>query len=294
MSFFEKIKTGLKKTLESVAFTFSSEKLDDGFFDELEEKLILSDAGFNTAEAIVEALRIRVRELLLTDASQAKEQLVQIIAGMLRADSDPDFSGTPAVILLIGVNGSGKTTTAGKLAHIFKAGGSTVLLGAADTFRAAAVDQLAIWAARSGVEMISGANDPSAVIFDAVSSAKARGADVVICDTAGRLHNKKNLMDELSKMSRTIRKAAPLASVETLLVIDAVTGQNAINQASQFAVDAGVTGIVLTKLDGTAKGGSVIAIKDKLGIPIRYVGVGEKIDDLMEFDAEGFAAALFE
>jgi len=294
MSFFEKIKTGLKKTLESVAFTFSSEKLDDGFFDELEEKLILSDAGFNTAEAIVEALRIRVRELLLTDASQAKEQLVQIIAGMLRADSEPDFSGTPAVILLIGVNGSGKTTTAGKLAHIFKAGGSTVLLGAADTFRAAAVDQLAIWAARSGVEMISGANDPSAVIFDAVSSAKARGADVVICDTAGRLHNKKNLMDELSKMSRTIKKAAPLASVETLLVIDAVTGQNAINQASQFAVDAGVTGIVLTKLDGTAKGGSVIAIKDKLGIPIRYVGVGEKIDDLMEFDAEGFAAALFE
>ncbi len=293
MSFFDKIKSGLKKTLDSVAFTFSSEKLDDEFFDELEEKLILADAGFDVSVSIVEALRKRVKELLITDADQAKEQLALIVADMLRADRALDFSGKPAVILLIGVNGAGKTTTAGKLANLYRNEGHTVLLGAADTFRAAAVEQLEVWAARSGVEMISGANDPSAVIYDAVSSAGARGADLVICDTAGRLHTKKNLMEELSKMTRTIHKAAPEASIETLLVIDAVTGQNAINQAAQFATDAGVSGIVLTKLDGTAKGGSVIAIKEKLGIPVRYVGVGEKIEDLMEFNAEEFAKALF-
>lgn len=294
MSFFERIKSGLKKTLDSVAFTFSSDKLDDEFFEELEEKLILADAGVDTSSAIVEALRARVKELLLTDPQQAKEQLIQIVADRLRPESEPDYTGVPAVILLIGVNGSGKTTTAGKLANIFKSNGRTVLLGAADTFRAAALEQLEIWALRGGADLISGANDPSAVIFDAVSAAKARGADVVICDTAGRLHTRKNLMEELSKMSRTIKKAAPEASVETLLVIDAVTGQNAINQAAQFAADAGVSGIVLTKLDGTAKGGSVIAIKDKLGIPVRYVGVGEKIDDLMEFDAAEFSRALFD
>ena len=293
MTFFDKIKSGLRKTLDNVAFTFSSEKLDDEFFEELEEKLIASDSGYETASAIVETLRKRVKELLITDAGQAKEQLILIVSDMLKSQSEANYSGKPAVILLIGVNGAGKTTTAGKLANIFRQSGRTVLIGAADTFRAAAVDQLEVWARRSGAEIISGANDPSAVVFDTVSAAKSRGTDIVICDTAGRLHTKKNLMEELSKMSRTIYKAAPEASVETLLVLDAVTGQNALNQAAQFAAGAGVSGIVLTKLDGTAKGGSVIAVKEKIGIPVRYVGVGEKIDDLMEFSPEEFTRALF-
>ncbi len=293
MGLFEKIKAGLKKTIEGMAFAFSSDKPDDDFYDEIEEKLILSDAGMDTTEYILDELKERIKKNHITESDEAIGQLKEICTELLRADSEPDYSGKPAVILLIGVNGAGKTTTAGKLANLFTRDGKKVTLAAADTFRAAAEQQLEVWGERSGVEVIKGANDPSAVIYDAVSSANARGSDIVICDTAGRLHNKKNLMDELAKMSRTVKKAAPSASVETYLVIDAVTGQNALNQAASFAVGAGVSGIILTKLDGTAKGGSVIAIKKKLGIPVRFIGVGEQIDDLIEFRAEDFANALF-
>lgn len=293
MTFFEKIKSTLKKTLDTVTFTFSSEKLDEEFYDLLEEQLILADTGYDTAVMIVEGLKKRVRELLITDANQAKEELISIVTDMLKADTELDFSGKPAVILMIGVNGAGKTTSAGKLAYLFRNNGKSIILAAADTFRAAAIEQLEIWAQRSEVAIISGANDPSAVIFDAISSALTRKTDMVICDTAGRLHTKKNLMEELSKMTRTVKKASGEASLEVLLVIDAITGQNALNQAAQFAIDAGVSGIVLTKLDGTAKGGSVIAIKQKLAIPVRYIGVGEALEDLLEFDPHEFARALF-
>ena len=293
MGFFEKLTAGLKKTRDTIAYSLSSEKLGDEFYDELEESLILADAGVDAATAIVEELREAVKEQLVTDAARAREILKAICARRLTADRELDLSGTPAVILLIGVNGAGKTTTAGKLAAMYTRQGKKVMLAAADTFRAAAVDQLSVWAERSGVEMISGANDPAAVIFDTVSSARARGADIVIADTAGRLQTKKNLMDELAKMSRIIGKAAPEASVETLLVLDAITGQNAVNQAASFADSAGVSGIVLTKLDGTAKGGAVIAVKDKLGIPVRFVGVGEGIDDLDVFVPADYCEALF-
>lgn len=293
MTFFEKIKSTLKKTIDTVAFTFSSEKLDDEFFEQLEERLILADVGYETSLSIVGELKSRVRQQLITDPEEAKEQLISIVTGMLKAETELNLDGTPAVILVIGVNGAGKTTTAGKLAQFFRNQGKSVILAAADTFRAAAVEQLEVWAERSGVKLISGANDPAAVVYDSVNSAASTGIDMVICDTAGRLHTKKNLMEELAKITRTVNKAAPEASLEVFLVIDAVTGQNALNQAAQFAVDAGVSGIVLTKLDGTAKGGSVIVIKEKLKIPVRFVGVGEKIEDLLEFEPEGFARALF-
>ena len=293
MTFYERIKNTLKKTFDRVAFTFSSEKLDDSFFDNLEEQLILADTGYETAVFIVTELRNRVKQLLITDSQVAREELIKIVTDMLKADTELDFSGKPAVILMIGVNGSGKTTTSGKLANLMRKNNKTVIMAAADTFRAAAVEQLEIWAKRSNVEIISGANDPSAVVYDAVSSAVAKKIDIVICDTAGRLHTKKNLMEELSKMTRVVKKASDNASLEVFLVLDAVTGQNALNQAEQFAKDAGVSGIVLTKLDGTAKGGSIIAIKQKLGIPVRFIGVGETLDDLLEFDPEGFARALF-
>ncbi|MCL1830323.1 MAG: signal recognition particle-docking protein FtsY [Oscillospiraceae bacterium] len=293
MTFFERIKNTLKKTLDTARFTFSSQKLDDDFFDQLEEQLILADTGYETATSIVAALRAKVKQLLITDVELARNELISIVTEMLTADSEQNVESTLKVILMIGVNGSGKTTTSGKLAYLFKNQGKSVILAAADTFRAAAVEQLEIWADRSDVTIIRGANDPSSVIYDAVSSAVARKVDVVICDTAGRLHTKKNLMEELSKMTRTVKKACSVASLEVLLVIDSVTGQNALSQAAQFAVDAGVSGIVLTKLDGTAKGGSVIAIKQKLGIPVRYIGVGEALDDLLEFDPVAFATALF-
>lgn len=293
MGFFQKLAEGLKKTRDNIAYGLSSEKLDDDFYGELEERLILADAGADTAAGIVSELRGVVNERHILDAKEGVAALKGICAERLAADTPLDFSGRPAVILLIGVNGAGKTTTAGKLANLYKRQGKSVLLAAADTFRAAAADQLRVWAERAGVPFIEGKNDPSAVIYDAVSAAKARGVDMVIADTAGRLHNKKNLMDELGKMSRTIQKASDTASVETLLVLDAVTGQNAISQAANFADSAGVSGIVLTKLDGTAKGGCVIAVKDKLGIPVRYVGVGEGIDDLDEFVPADFCEALF-
>ncbi len=293
MGFFEKLAAGLKKTRDNIAYSLSDEKLTDDFYDEMEENLILADAGVETATSLIDALRDTVKERHILSAPDAVAALQELTAARLAADRELDFSGKPAVVLLIGVNGAGKTTTAGKLANLYRSQGRSVMLAAADTFRAAATDQLRVWAERAGVPMIEGAHDPSAVVFDAVSAARARGIDIVIADTAGRLHTKKNLMEELNKISRTIQKAADTASVETLLVLDAVTGQNALNQAAQFADSAGVSGIVLTKLDGTAKGGVVIAIKDQLGIPVRYVGVGEKIDDLGVFVPEDYARALF-
>ncbi len=293
MGFFEKLAEGLRKTRDTIAYGLSSDKLGDDFYDELEESLILADAGVESAEGIVGELRERVGRELVTDPARARELLKEICEEHLTADRGLDLSGRPAVIMLIGVNGAGKTTTAGKLAAMYVREGKRVVLAAADTFRAAASEQLEVWAERSGVEMVKGASDPSAVIFDAVSAARSRGADIVIADTAGRLQTKKNLMDELAKMSRIIKKASPEASVETLLVLDAVTGQNAVNQAQSFADSAGVSGIVLTKLDGTAKGGSVIAVKDRLGIPVRFVGVGEGIDDLDVFVPQDYCRALF-
>lgn len=293
MGFFDKMVSGLKKTRNSMFGGLFGYDLGDDFYDELEERLILADTGAATAAELIEELRDRVREEKIDNTADALAALKALCRERVEADSEMNLGGTPAVVMLIGVNGAGKTTTAGKLANHFKSQGKSVLLAAADTFRAAATEQLEVWSKRSGVEIIQGANDPSAVIFDAVASAKRKGIDIVIADTAGRLHTKKNLMEELAKMYRTIRKASPEASVETLLVLDAVTGQNAINQAREFSDSTGVTGIVLTKLDGTAKGGAVISIKEKMGIPVRFIGVGEGIDDLDRFRADEFCEALF-
>ena len=270
-------------------------EITDELYDDLEEQLILADTGADVAMRLVEELRQEVRRKHLKTGADALEALKGIIREMLRADGEMQLSGRPAVVLVIGVNGVGKTTSIAKLAHLYKQQGKRVMLAAGDTFRAAAAEQLCVWAERADVPVVKhneGA-DPAAVLFDAVQSAAARGYDMVICDTAGRLHNKKNLMDELSKISRVVHKACGTASVETLLVLDAITGQNAISQASQFIDAAGATGIVLTKLDGTAKGGAVISIKAKLGLPVRFVGVGEGMDDLMEFDPDAFVEALF-
>ena len=296
MGFFSKISEGLKKTRDSFAkkveaITNSFTTIDDDLMDELEETLILSDVGVTTSQHIVEALRRRIKERGVTDAREVKG----LIAEMLEGGQELNLSTKPAVILVIGVNGVGKTTTIGKLAHQLKEEGKTVLLAAADTFRAAAIDQLEIWADRAGVDLIKHqeGSDPAAVVFDAVNAGRARGVDVIICDTAGRLHNKKNLMDELAKISRVIARELPDSALETLLVLDGTTGQNALNQAKLFGEAAGLTGIVLTKLDGTARGGVVIGIKEELKIPVKYIGVGEGIDDLRPFDPVDFADALF-
>lgn len=293
MGFFDKLIKSLSKTRNGLG-CFSG-RVNADFYLELEERLIMADTGTETAGKIVEQTRDCLKSRQIGDAAFARPEVIRIVADLMRADRPLDISGQPSVILLIGVNGAGKTTTAGKLANYYKANGKKVVLAAADTFRAAAIEQLLVWGERSGVPVIRGneGGDSAAVIFDAVSSATARGADLVICDTAGRLHNKKNLMEELARLSRVIGKAAPEAKVETLLVIEAVTGQNALSQAAEFSKAAGVTGIVLTKLDGTAKGGSVVAVKEKLGIPVRFIGVGEAIDDLSVFDPDDFAAALF-
>lgn len=299
MGFFEKLGEGLRKTRDSVfgsiAGLVTASEITDETYDELEEQLILADVGAETAVRLVEQLRETVRKNHLKTGEQALDALKALVREMLRADAPMRLDGHPAVILVIGVNGVGKTTSIAKLAHLYTGKGKRVLLAAGDTFRAAAAEQLCVWAERAGVPVVkhSEGADPAAVIFDAVQSAAARGYDIVICDTAGRLHNKKNLMDELSKISRVVTKACGAASVETLLVLDAITGQNAISQASQFIDAANATGIILTKLDGTAKGGSVIGVKAKLGLPVRFVGVGEGMDDLMEFDADAFADALF-
>ena len=299
MGFFEKLGEGLRKTRDSIfgsiAGLVNAGEITDELYDDLEEQLILADTGADVAMRLVEELRQEVRRKHLKTGADALEALKGIIREMLRADGEMQLSGRPAVVLVIGVNGVGKTTSIAKLAHLYKQQGKRVMLAAGDTFRAAAAEQLCVWADRAAVPVVKhneGA-DPAAVLFDAVQSAAARGYDMVICDTAGRLHNKKNLMDELSKISRVVHKACGTASVETLLVLDAITGQNAISQASQFIDAAGATGIVLTKLDGTAKGGAVISIKAKLGLPVRFVGVGEGMDDLMEFDPDAFVEALF-
>ncbi len=301
MGFFNKIAEGLKKTRDSMmgkvdALLNSFTKIDEDFFDELEESLIMADVGAVTSARICENLRKKVKEEGLSDPTAVKGALKEIIAQMLAGDEALNLSTKPSIILVIGVNGVGKTTTIGKLAHNLHEDGKKVLLAAADTFRAAAIDQLQIWADRAGVDLVKHGegSDPAAVVFDAINAGKARGCDVVICDTAGRLHNKKNLMDELSKIARVIDREAPGSAKEVLLVLDATTGQNALNQAKLFQEAAGLTGIILTKLDGTARGGVVIGIKEELNIPIKYIGVGEQIDDLRPFDSKDFVEALFE
>ena len=297
MGFFEKIKKGLSKTGSAISGLFSGEyEVDDEFFDELEERLILADLGVEVSTRAVEQLRTLSYERMHTTPSKVKNDLRDILADTLNVgNSELRINTRPSMVLVIGVNGVGKTTTIGKLANQLKDEGKKVLLCAADTFRAAAADQLEIWAKRSGVDIIrqhEGA-DPASVVYDGISAAKARGTDVILCDTAGRLHNKANLMNELGKISRIIDRELPDSDKEVLLVLDATTGQNGLLQAKQFKEIAGVTGIVLTKLDGTAKGGIVIAVADALQIPVKYIGVGEGIDDLMPFEARTFVEALF-
>lgn len=300
MGFFSKIKEGLKKTRDAVVGQIdtmlkSFTKIDEELFEELEELLVMGDVGIATATKITDELRKKVKKQGIKDPNEIHRLLEETVAELLSGGEGLKLTTKPSVILVIGVNGVGKTTTIGKLANNLRMQGKKVLLAAADTFRAAAIDQLEIWADRCKCEIVkqNEGSDPAAVVFDAISSAKAKGADVIICDTAGRLHNKKHLMDELSKISRIIDRELPGADKEYLLVLDATTGQNAVNQAREFKNAAGITGIVLTKLDGTAKGGVVLSIKEELDVPVKYIGVGEQIDDLQPFDSEDFAKALF-
>jgi len=291
----DKMKTGLEKTRTgfwgSIMNTLTGSVIDDEMYDDLEEQLILADVGGEVAVHLVDKLRDRVRDKGLKTGEQAADALRDIIAEEMTPEAEMALDGKPAVILVIGVNGVGKTTSIAKLADYYTRQG---MLAAGDTFRAAASEQLEIWASRAGVPIVSAGEgaDPAAVIFDTVKSATARGYDMVIADTAGRLHNKSNLMAELSKISRSVKKASPEASLETLLVLDAITGQNAISQAKEFCKAADATGIILTKLDGTAKGGCVVAVKQRLGLPVRFIGVGEGIDDLLPFTPEGFVEEL--
>ena len=302
MGFFYKLKNGLTKTRESIAKQVNNVfsvfvKVDDELFENLEEALIMADIGVETSTYIIEKLRDNVKHKHITDGNLVKEELKSIISEILGAlDTTVNTSTTPSVILVIGVNGVGKTTSIGKIASHYKSMGKKVLLAAADTFRAAAIDQLDIWAQRSGCDIIKHQenSDPAAVVFDACTAAKARGADILICDTAGRLHNKKNLIAELAKINRVIERELPDSARETLLVLDATTGQNAVSQAKLFSEAADITGIILTKLDGTAKGGIVISIAKEQNVPVKFVGVGEGIDDLQEFNSDDFAKAIFE
>ncbi len=301
MGFFSKIKEGLRKTKESVINRMhrvvnSFTKIDEELFEQLEEAMIMGDMGVETSEEICTRLRKLIKERGVTDPAMIMELIQEIVADMMGDDIGIDISGKPAIIMVIGVNGAGKTTTIGKLCHQYKQQGKKVLVAAADTFRAAAIDQLQVWTERAGVELVkhSEGSDPGAVVYDAIDASKARNCDILIIDTAGRLHNKKNLMDELAKINRIMESKAPDSSKEVLLVLDATTGQNAVNQARLFSETANITGIVLTKLDGTAKGGIVIPIKNELNIPVKLVGVGEKIDDLQPFDSRSFVTALFE
>ena len=296
MGFFDKIKQGLSKTAASISSVFTGfSEIDDAFYDELEESLILADLGVDTTTKAMDALRERVRQNHLKTTEEARTALRDVLCEMVSVgDTTLNLSTKPSVVLVIGVNGVGKTTTIGKIAHQLKGQGKKVLLCAADTFRAAAADQLEIWAGRAGVDIIrqdEGA-DPASVVYDAIAAAKARGTDVILCDTAGRLHNKQNLMNELGKISRILDRELPDAAKEVLLVLDGTTGQNGLLQAKQFQEIAGVTGMALTKLDGTAKGGIVVAVADALQIPVKYVGVGEQMDDLMPFNPREFAEAL--
>lgn len=302
MGFFDKLKNSLTKTREAISEQVNNVfkvfvKVDEEFFEELEDALILSDMGVETTEYIIGELRDRTKRKHLSDGNDVKEELKNIIGDILcENDCDMKLETAPSVILVIGVNGVGKTTSIGKLADFYKRQGKKVLLAAADTFRAAAIDQLDIWAERCECDIIKHAegSDPAAVVFDACNAARARGADILICDTAGRLHNKKNLMAELNKISRVIERELPDASREILLVLDAATGQNALSQAKLFSEAAEISGIILTKLDGTAKGGVVVPISREQRIPVKFVGVGEKIEDLQEFNPYDFAKALFD
>lgn len=302
MGFFEKLKNGLKKTkdalMKPVNSLFSSyDKVDDDFYEELFDILVMSDVGVETSEEIIDRLKERLKEKKIKETGAAREELVAIMTELVDSgDNSFDVDGGPAVILVIGVNGVGKTTSIGKISAMLTANKKKVVLAAADTFRAAAIEQLGIWADRVGIPMVKQGEgaDPAAVVFDAIASFRKQNADFLIVDTAGRLHNKKNLLDELAKINRVIDRELPSAKRETFLVLDAVTGQNGLSQAKEFTAAADITGIVLTKLDGTAKGGIVLAIKKELGIPVKLIGVGEGIDDLQPFNGEEFVKAMFE
>ncbi len=301
MSLFDKLKNGLSRTKNVISERTTEvfkyfKKIDEDLYEELEEVLIMSDVGVETSTEIIERLREKVKEEHLTESDELNNAIAEIVSEMMEEEAPADTANKMLVISVIGVNGVGKTTSIGKLAHYYKSQGKKVLLAAADTFRAAAIDQLTVWAERCDVQIVKQqeGSDPAAVVFDALSAAKARGIDVVLCDTAGRLHNKKNLMDELRKIQNVIDRETPDAIHETFLVLDATTGQNALSQAKLFGEVADITGIVLTKLDGTAKGGIVIAIKSEQNIPVKFVGVGEQMDDLLPFNSQDFVKALFE
>ncbi len=299
MGLFDKFRKGLRKTreegltaqIEDVMESY--DEITDELFEELEEILIMGDVGFPTAEKVIKSLKEKIENDRIKDVKQVRETLKDIVSGIVWGGSYLKLRTKPSVILVIGVNGVGKTTTIGKLSLRLKEQGRSVILGAADTFRAAAIEQLQVWAEVDLIKSAEG-SDPASVVFDTIQAGKARNADVIIIDTAGRLHNKKNLMDELNKISRVINRELPDASKEVLLVLDATTGQNAVNQAKDFKEAAGITGIILTKLDGTARGGVVLAINNELDVPVKFVGVGEQIDDLQPFDADAFAAGLFD
>ena len=301
MGFFDKLKSGLAKTKNAIFSKIdnlfkSFRRVDEDLFDELEELLITADVGVGTTEQILEQLRERVIDENIKDAEEVKGVLLEIMRSLIGEHEPLNLSTKPSVILVVGVNGVGKTTSIGKISKELKSQGKRVVVAAADTFRAAAAEQLSVWCDRAGVDIIKQAAgaDPASVVFDAIGAVKSRGADVLIIDTAGRLHNKKNLMDELAKIDRVITRELPESARETLLVLDATTGQNAVMQAKEFKGASNITGLVLTKLDGTAKGGIVISIKKELGIPVKFIGVGEQVDDMKPFDAKEFAGALFE
>ena len=303
MGLFDKLKKSLAKTKESINEKFNTvlktfKKIDDDLFDELEEVLITSDLGVNTSMDIIEKLRQAAKEKKLRDSYEVKSELNKIMSDILTEGSGSkiELQGTPAVIMVIGVNGVGKTTSIGKIANMYRNQGKSVLIAAADTFRAAAIEQLEVWSERAGVDIIKQqeGSDPAAVIYDAVNAAKSRNIDILLCDTAGRLHNKKNLMEELKKIYKILNRELPNSSKEVLLVLDATTGQNAVQQAIQFKEAADITGIILTKLDGTAKGGIVLAIKNDYDIPVKFIGVGEKIDDIEPFDPVEFVNAIID
>ena len=299
--FFKKLASGLSKTRKSLSDGLNSvfngfSKIDDDFYEELEEILIMSDIGVSVTEEILDNLREQVKENGIREPEECRHLLIDNIKAQMNVPDDAyDFENAPSVVLIVGVNGVGKTTSIGKLAHLYKSMGKKVVIAAADTFRAAAGEQLEKWAERSGVDMIGGQEgaDPGSVVYDAVAASKSRGADILLCDTAGRLHNKKNLMEELKKLYRIIEREYPEAKTETLIVVDGTTGQNGLIQAREFSQAAPVTGVVLTKLDGTAKGGIAVAIQSELGIPVKFIGVGEGIDDLQKFDPDSFVEAMF-
>ncbi len=300
--FFKRLVSGLAKTRDNIVSGFESifsafSSIDDDFYEELEEILIMGDIGVATTEKIITDLKLKVKEQKIKEPAECKQLLMDSIKEQMNlGETAYEYENKTSVLLVIGVNGVGKTTSIGKISAQLKKDGKSVVLGAADTFRAAAIDQLGIWAERAGVSMVKSVEgtDPASVVFDTIASAKSKNADVIICDTAGRLHNKKNLMEELKKINRVILRELPDRRVETLLVLDAATGQNAVNQAREFKNATDITGIVLTKLDGTAKGGIIVAIRNELGIPVKYVGVGEGIDDLQPFNATEFVDGIFE